>query len=620
MEDLDQIKSDPGVIRVYGKYVQGLKKVGDKWVGLCPIHGEKTPSFTIFSKDMRCSCFGCGANMNIFQLVQKIDNCDFKTALETVKAEVGTWSETKEKVESTFKSVAETKIYKTVSLTQWKKLEDALTNSKEALNWLIKERGIGPGTAQRLHLGFVQDIDRMAGEQGADIADKGWIAFPCIEGEVVTGIKYRSIIRKKPGGFARQSGFSTGLFNSETIDPFEPVYVCEGEFDACVLEQAGFHAVSVPSAGTKLTPDMKDKIMSASYVVLAGDNDATGSGYMKKLWSELQERCFLLSWPPECKDANDCLLKHCKGDNVLLRACVEELTAKAKSQPMPSVYSLQETLLHGDDSVLADHPDRMRFPWSAVDSMVNIMPGDVVGVNATNSGMGKSTWVVQWTLYNARKYGRTILNYQTEMRPSEIATMVAANVLRKDRNFLTGEDRKLAAASLDGVEYYVGSDPVLSDINQVLDLLEAGIKRLSPYAVVLDHFHHLVTGMHNESQIQSAAMTRIKSIAEIYKVVFINVGQPRKATQQTKGKQIHLSDAKGSGAWGDASNSVICLHRDLNKAEDPTMSKGVYEDKTLVKLLKGRSMGTGASAAYLTSFGEFASFEQIDSVHEDPEA
>ena len=615
-EDINAIKEDPGVIRVYSRYVQGLKKVGDKWVGLCPLHGEKTPSFTIF-KDMRFQCFGCSEAGNAMQLVQKIDNCDFKTALETVKAEVGTWSETKEKVESTFKSVAEPKVYKTVSLTQWQKLEDALTNSKEALNWLIKERGIGPGTAQRMRLGFVQYIDRMAGEQGADIADKGWIAFPCIEGEVVTGIKYRSLTRKKPGGFARQSGFATGLFNSETIDPFEPVYVTEGEFDACVLEQAGFHAVSVPSAGTKLTPDMKDKVMSASYVVLAGDTDATGSGYMKKLWSELQERCFLLSWPPECKDANDCLLKHCKGDNVLLRACVEELTAKAKSQPMPSVYSLQETLLHGDDSVLADHPDRMRFPWSAVDSMVNIMPGDVVGVNATNSGMGKSTWVVQWTLYNARKYGRTILNYQTEMRPSEIATMVAANVLRKDRNFLTGEDRKLAAASLDGVEYYVGSDPVLSDINQVLDLLEAGIKRLSPYAVVLDHFHHLVTGMHNEAQIQSAAMTRIKSIAEIYKVVFINVGQPRKATQQTKGKQIHLSDAKGSGAWGDASNSVLCLHRDLNKAEDPTMSKGVYEDKTLVKLLKGRSMGTGASAAYLTSFGEFASFEQLDTFHEE---
>jgi hypothetical protein len=205
------------------------------------------------------------------------------------------------------------------------------------------------------------------------------------------------------------------------------------------------------------------------------------------------------------------------------------------------------------------------------------------------------------------------------MRPAEIATMVAAQVLRKDRNFLTGEDKKLAANQLDGIQYYIGFDPVLSEINAVLDLLEAAIKRLSPYGVVLDHFHHFVTGMHNEAQVQTAAMTRIKSIAETYKVVFINVGQPRKATQQTKTKQIHLSDAKGSGAWGDASNSVVTIHRELNKSDDPTQTKGVYEDKALVKLLKGRSMGTGNSACYLTSFGEFSCFEAIENNYPEPE-
>jgi replicative DNA helicase len=286
---------------------------------------------------------------------------------------------------------------------------------------------------------------------------------------------------------------------------------------------------------------------------------------------------------------------------------------------MPSVYSLQEALRSGEDTVLADHPDRMRAPWSSLDAMVNIMPGDVVGINATNSGMGKTTFVLQWTLYNAIKYGRTFLNFQVEMRPSEIATMVAAQVLRKDRNFLTSSDKKEAAKQLEGVAYYIGHDPVLTDINAVLDLLEAAIKRLSPYGCVLDHFHHLSAGMDNETKMQSAAMTRIKQIAETYKVVFLNVGQPRKATQQTKSKQIHLTDAKGSGAWADASNAVVTMHRDLNKSDDPTLAKGVYEDKTLVKLLKGRSMGTGASAAYITSFGEFASFEELDQVHEEQE-
>jgi replicative DNA helicase len=124
--------------------------------------------------------------------------------------------------------------------------------------------------------------------------------------------------------------------------------------------------------------------------------------------------------------------------------------------------------------------------------------------------------------------------------------------------------------------------------------------------------------MDNEVRVQSAAMTRIKQIAETYKVVFINIGQPRKATQQTKGKQIHITDFKGSGAWGDAANAILAIHRDLNKSEDPTQLKSVYEDKTLIKLLKGRSLGTGNAAAYLTFFGEFASFEQLETNYEEP--
>jgi len=624
VENLDELKSNPAVLKIYGQYVRGLKKAGNLYTGSCPLHQDSHPSFSVYP-DMRWTCFsgaGCGSG-NIFQLLERIDKISFQEAVEKVKKEIGqtsSWEEAKTKVEATFKPVAESKVYKVIDLSRWGALEKALANSPEAVHYLDSERGITLATAQQLRLGFAQNIGTLSGQDGADIADKGWIAFPSIEGDKVIGVKYRSIVRKKPGGFSRQPGMSTALFNTEAIDCFEPVYVCEGEFDCAALTQIGLCTVSVPSAGTKLTPSMKDQLMKASYVVLAGDTDATGSGYMSKLWKELGEKTYLLTWPEGMKDGNQTFLEACGRDLSKFKNLVEELTSKAKSQPMPSVYSLQETMRSGDDAVLSDHPDRMRAPWHDVDTMVNIMPGDVVGINATNSGMGKSTFVLQWTLYNARKYGRSFVNFQAEMRPAEIATMVTAQVLRKDRNFLTGSDKKQAANELEGVEYYVGFDPVLNDINAVLDLLEAAIKRLSPYGVVLDHFHHLTTGMNNETQVQTAAMTRIKQIAETYKVVFFNVGQPRKATQQTKGKQIHLTDAKGSGAWADASNSVVTIHRELNKADDPTMTKGVYEDKTLVKLLKGRSMGTGNSACYLTSFGEFASFEQISDRYEEGEA
>ena len=84
-EDLDQIKSDPSCLRIYGSFLK-LRKTGDKYVGLCPLptHSDKTPSFTVFS-DMRWHCFGCGAAGNIFQLVESVEGIGFKEAVAKVK-------------------------------------------------------------------------------------------------------------------------------------------------------------------------------------------------------------------------------------------------------------------------------------------------------------------------------------------------------------------------------------------------------------------------------------------------------------------------------------------------------------------------------------------------------
>jgi len=622
VEDLDALKSNPGVIRVYSRYVK-LKKAGNKYVGCCPLpeHNDGSPSFTVFP-DMRASCFGCGANLNVFQLVQKMDGCDFKTAVEKVKEEVGetSWESAKQKVESTFKAVAEPKTYKTISLEQWKKMEDNLAQSKSAQDFLLNERGITFETAQRLRLGFVQNLGALAGADGADIANQGWIALPSIEDGKVVSVKYRSIIRKKPGGFSRQPGMATALFNAETIDPFEPVMVVEGEFDSCALEQAGFKAVSVPNAGAKLTPEQKDKLMQASMVILAGDTDAAGVTSMDRLWKELGERVYKLTWPEGMKDANQTLLENCGRDVSKFKNLVDELTRKAKSQPMPSVYSLQEAMMNGEEGTLSERTDRLRMPWSCLDDSLIILPGHVFGFGSSNTGMGKTLWTVQVSLYNARKFGRTVLNFQAEMDPSEIGDLVAAQMLRVDRNTLTKSDRVKAAQILgsEGVNYYIGRDSNLTELNEVLDLLEAAIKRLSPEIVILDHFHHFSAGTSNEVNAQSAAMTRIKALADAYKVIFINVGQPRKSNQQSRGRKITVDDFKGSGAWKDAANSVMIIHRDLNKDDAPT-SKGPYEDRTLVQVLKGRSLGRGSSSAVLTCFGEFGCFEEIDSVHEDPE-
>ena len=303
------------------------------------------------------------------------------------------FAEAKEKVEQVFKPVAEPKTYKTLDLVRWSKLESALESSLEAIKYLQEQRGVTLATAQQLKLGFAPSIgSQMAGEAGSDIADKGWIAFPSIEDDKIVSVKYRSIIRKKPGGFARQPGMATAMFGTQEIDPFEPVYVVEGEFDQLCMTQAGFKSVSVPSAGAKLTPEMKDKLMQAASVILAGDTDATGSGYMSKLWKELSERTYLLTWPTNCKDANQTWLEYSKRDPQHFRKTVEEFTSKAKSTPLPDIYSIQEVMKNGEDTSLANREDRLRFPWQQVDSGAILLPGSVLGAISTSTGQGKIIW------------------------------------------------------------------------------------------------------------------------------------------------------------------------------------------------------------------------------------
>ena len=65
---------------VVGRYVR-LKRTGSGYMGLCPFHGEKTPSFSVSEQKQFYYCFGCGESGDVITFVQKIENVDFLTAV-----------------------------------------------------------------------------------------------------------------------------------------------------------------------------------------------------------------------------------------------------------------------------------------------------------------------------------------------------------------------------------------------------------------------------------------------------------------------------------------------------------------------------------------------------------
>lgn len=61
-----------------------LRKAGVNYTGLCPFHSEKTPSFTVFSKNNRFKCFGCGESGDIIDLVCKTQNLKLHEAIKYI--------------------------------------------------------------------------------------------------------------------------------------------------------------------------------------------------------------------------------------------------------------------------------------------------------------------------------------------------------------------------------------------------------------------------------------------------------------------------------------------------------------------------------------------------------
>ena len=78
---VDDIKSRLGIEEVVSQYVQ-LKKFGRNLKGLCPFHGEKTPSFVVSPEKQICHCFGCNKGGDIYAFIQEIEGVSFVESMQ----------------------------------------------------------------------------------------------------------------------------------------------------------------------------------------------------------------------------------------------------------------------------------------------------------------------------------------------------------------------------------------------------------------------------------------------------------------------------------------------------------------------------------------------------------
>lgn len=87
-EKVSEIRGSLDIVDVVGEYVQ-LKKQGRNYFGLCPFHGENTPSFSVSPDKQIFHCFGCGAGGNIFSFLMDLEGIGFQEAAAKLASKAG---------------------------------------------------------------------------------------------------------------------------------------------------------------------------------------------------------------------------------------------------------------------------------------------------------------------------------------------------------------------------------------------------------------------------------------------------------------------------------------------------------------------------------------------------
>ena len=87
-EFLYQLRIANPIDSVVGAYVNLIKR-GHNYVCSCPFHSEKTPSCTVYNDSQSFYCFGCGAGGDVITFIMKIENLDFREAINFLAARAG---------------------------------------------------------------------------------------------------------------------------------------------------------------------------------------------------------------------------------------------------------------------------------------------------------------------------------------------------------------------------------------------------------------------------------------------------------------------------------------------------------------------------------------------------
>lgn len=310
-QDIDYIFNNIDIVELVSEYIK-LEKRGQNYLGLCPFHNEKTPSFTVSPSKKIAHCFGCGKGGNVFQFVSLIENITYNQAIVKLGTRLGLnlESDDNKKVNYNLDDELDVMYYAHTLLADY--YNYILLNTKEAeeaLNYLLN-RGLSIETIKHFNLGYAPrdnnvavnffksntlslDLMKEAGLLGKNDNSnyydvfKDRIMFPIKNNQnQVVAFSGRTMSNDKniPKYY---NTHETKIFEKRTvlynfsdarsfIAKEEEIILCEGYMDVISAHQSGIKN-AVALMGTNIDNNKLNEILSlVKKITLSLDNDDAG--------------------------------------------------------------------------------------------------------------------------------------------------------------------------------------------------------------------------------------------------------------------------------------------------------------------------------------------------------
>lgn len=307
-EDIvEEVRQRNDIVDVIGNYVK-LQKKGSSYMGLCPFHNEKSPSFSVSGQKQMYHCFGCGVGGNVFTFIMEYENYSFVEALKMLAERAGVdlpevkySEEAKRQADIKGQLLEINKEAAKYYFYQLKKEQGAhalkyLTDRELSHDTIVKfGLGYSNKTSNDLYLylknlGYSDDILRQSGlityDEKRGIYDKFWnrVMYPIMDannkvigfGGRVMGEGTPKYLNSPETKVFDKSRNLYGL-NLARVSRKPNMIICEGYMDVIALHQAGFNN-AVASLGTAFTGLQANLLKRyTKEVLITYDSDAAGT-------------------------------------------------------------------------------------------------------------------------------------------------------------------------------------------------------------------------------------------------------------------------------------------------------------------------------------------------------